>query len=216
MTSLNKNIEYNGLYIDVINSLLEQIYNIRISGYKYEFVKVFSQNKNILMCKVISDNSHNIKIIIVEIDYLKPINKDIIIKNLYTHCIECGEIHAQHRYNTCGHYVNYLCAYKAINKLNSCGLCLSQIKPVNIKLKTSKEKEICTICLEDCNKQIDNCGHYFHQNCINLHIKKSNECPMCREQLYTSFFKIEKFKNTKFSLGKNKEGLVDIIIKTYV
>lgn len=216
MPSILKKIEYNNLYMDVIQCLLDRIYELRICGYKHSFIEVFSYNNNVLMSKIISDNSHNIKIILVELDFLKIINNKFITNNLVTQCSECGEMHAQHSYRTCGHNVNYFCAYNSLNELNSCNICQKQIKPVSIKLKTSKKKDICSICLENCNKKIEKCGHYFHQNCINLHMKKSNECPMCRGQLYKTFFKIEKFRDTKFSLGKNKEGLVDIFIKTYI
>ena len=147
---------------------------------------------------------------------VKNISKNAIINNLYTYCAECGEVHAQHKYKSCGHYVNYLCAYSSLNDGNSCRLCEKQIKPIKLILNTSKKKDTCSICLEDCNKQLSTCGHYFHKQCIDLHTKKSNKCPMCRQQLHKTFFKKEQFNNTKFSLGNNREGLVDIFIKKYV
>ena len=75
---------------------------------------------------------------------VKNISKNAIINNLYTYCAECGEVHAQHKYKSCGHYVNYLCAYSSLNDGNSCRLCEKQIKPIKLILNTSKKKDTCS------------------------------------------------------------------------
>ena len=49
-----------------------------------------------------------------------------------------------------------------------------------------KEKEICSICLEELKIYPTtklNCHHYFHTNCINLWKEKKNICPICRNPI---------------------------------
>lgn len=43
----------------------------------------------------------------------------------------------------------------------------------------------CSICLTELDRftQHLDCGHEFHNNCINFWLKKNNTCPMCRENI---------------------------------
>jgi len=47
------------------------------------------------------------------------------------------------------------------------------------------DNDICSVCLEDLNSNIQKtnlvCGHTFHVNCIINCLRKSNECPYCRD-----------------------------------
>ena len=49
---------------------------------------------------------------------------------------------------------------------------------------SSEHDKICAICWEDVNNPSVtlNCGHRFHYGCLSEWSKRSNECPMCREQ----------------------------------
>tara|TARA_B100000524_G_C23476007_1_gene307902 strand:- start:210 stop:638 length:429 start_codon:yes stop_codon:yes gene_type:complete len=49
----------------------------------------------------------------------------------------------------------------------------------------NNEDRLCTICQEDLNNElfavkIEKCGHYFHKNCIDNWLIRSNTCPLCR------------------------------------
>jgi len=59
--------------------------------------------------------------------------------------------------------------------------------------KFSEWKDIetnCAICLEDYgNKDLVaklNCGHYFHQECLQLWFRKSETCPYCEQSINES------------------------------
>jgi hypothetical protein len=43
----------------------------------------------------------------------------------------------------------------------------------------------CSICLTELDRftQRLDCGHEFHNDCINLWLIKNNTCPMCRENI---------------------------------
>ena len=65
---------------------------------------------------------------------------------------------------------------------------LSKINRATRKLK--KKQENCAICLEKIDKKErteTNCGHFFHQKCINdwclqkVKEKKSCQCPICKK-----------------------------------
>ena len=50
---------------------------------------------------------------------------------------------------------------------------------------TNFNHDICSVCLEDFTNTADKtnlkCGHTFHVNCIINCLRKSNECPYCRD-----------------------------------
>ena len=182
------------------------------------------------MTKTISSIYRNIKIYIIELNFLKSI-KNAVKNNLYALCIECGTVHAQHKYKVCGCNVNYFCAYNRLNKTNNCGLCKKNIIKHDIKLEKdmvqhthNKDINECSICLEECNTKLSSCGHYYHKTCINSYYNfhdpggsvaqdHNNNCPLCRKKLLSMADFATRYDNTKFSLGRNKEGLVDIIIQ---
>jgi hypothetical protein len=48
--------------------------------------------------------------------------------------------------------------------------------------------EICTICRNNFTNQeicrkINNCGHLFHQNCVDSWLVRNHTCPMCRHNV---------------------------------
>ena len=219
------------LHHDIIRELLVSIYNFKIQGIDNSLTDVFINNKNkIIMTKTVSSVYRNIKIYIIELNFLKSI-KNVVKNNLYALCIECGGVHAQHKYKSCGCNVNYFCAYNRLNKTNHCGMCKKNIIKHDIKLekdmvthKDNPDRNECSICLEECNTKLSSCGHYFHKTCINSYYNfhdpggsvaqdHNNNCPLCRKKLVSMADFATRYNNTKFSLGRNKEGLVDIIIQ---
>lgn len=219
------------LHYDIIHELLLSIYNFKVQGIDHSLTDVFLNNKNkIIMAKTISSVHNNIKIFIIELNFLKSI-KNAVKNKLYALCIECGVVHAQHKYKGCGCDVNYFCAYNRLNRTNNCGLCKKNIIKHDIKLEKdmvqhtqNPEKNDCSICLEECNTKLSSCGHYFHKTCINSYYNfhdpavavghdHNNNCPLCRKKLVSMADFATRYDNTKFSLGRNKEGLVDIIIQ---
>jgi hypothetical protein len=74
----------------------------------------------------------------------------------------------------------------------------------------------CSICLDEIEDSSDyiklQCSHYFHSNCINQWLSKSNLCPYCRNiikdtyQIYFSKYKVA------FLLAKLQE--MQIVKKT--
>lgn len=225
-TFKNKKID-KYLHYDIIHELLISIYNFKVQAIDHSLTDVFLNNKNkIIMTKTISSINNNIKIIIIELNFLKSI-RNAVKNNLYAICIECGVVHAQHKYRGCGCNVNYFCSYNKLNRTNHCGMCNKNIIKHDIKLEkdiTTHDKKECSICLEECNTKLSNCGHYFHKTCINSYYNfndsggsvlqnHNNNCPLCRKKLVSMADFATRFNNTKFSLGRCKEGLVDIIIQ---
>ena len=53
-----------------------------------------------------------------------------------------------------------------------------------VKVKENDTKSMCLICRDDTNMKVS-CNHYYHEECINEWLKKSNNelCPYCRKQL---------------------------------
>jgi len=47
----------------------------------------------------------------------------------------------------------------------------------------------CPICMDDLHKTdlfVSRCGHQFHSTCMIRHMKKNDNCPMCRGVLFTT------------------------------
>ena len=63
-----------------------------------------------------------------------------------------------------------------------------KIKYYKIKSIDEGFKE-CSICIQDYNlgeyRKTLNCEHTFHKKCIDRWLKKSNNCPLCRQNVYT-------------------------------
>ena len=210
------------IHTDIISELLCNIYDYKIQGIKKENVEVFHNNKNkIIMTKTTSNISQNIRIILIELNFLKTINRKLSYTNFYTYCVECGQIHAQHKYTNCGHSVNFFCAYNKLNHSNCCSECGKKIIEDDIKIIKSKEKDICSICIDTCGTKLEKCGHHFHKSCIQNYYTsqkcgstqktRNNHCPMCRDTMFSLKKHTLTYINTKFSIGNNREGVVDII-----
>ena len=67
-------------------------------------------------------------------------------------------------------------------------------------------EETCSICLENTNTKLKDCGHYFHKECIKTHNITSNSCPICRRDICKLHIEKKTYKNIKYSLGNFKEG----------
>jgi hypothetical protein len=212
------------LHHDIIYELISKIYDYKIQGIDMFNVDIFHNNKNkIIMTKTISNISQNIRIILIELNFLKTINRKLSYSNFYTYCGECGQIHAQHKYKNCGHSVNYFCAYNKLNHSNCCSECGKKIIEDDIKFIKSKEKEICSICLETCGTKLEKCGHHFHKSCIHSYYNsqicgstqktRNNHCPICRDKMFSLKKHTSNHINTKFSIGNQREGVADIIIQ---
>ena len=66
--------------------------------------------------------------------------------------------------------------------------------------------ELCSICLEELNKNIIilDCNHRFHQNCINKYITYkniNNFCPNCRSEINAN--KIEDLKENNCKIDED-------------
>jgi len=55
------------------------------------------------------------------------------------------------------------------------------------KMNSSYLSNDCPICLEVLNKKniVTDCGHCFHKECLFLHNREKNTCPICRKLLFT-------------------------------
>ena len=60
------------------------------------------------------------------------------------------------------------------------------IYPCSINNDFDKMDLICPICLDNKNLNvvIDKCEHWFHYECLVNWLKKSNSCPLCRQQIF--------------------------------
>lgn len=203
-------------YKEIINILLGKIYNYKIQGINTIFLKKFNNKDDIYIIKIISNILENIRIDIIKLSFLKSIKigrQRVFYDNLFGPCVECGLVKAQHKYSNCGHYVCPECALWKVKTSNKCNKCNKDIIKNKIKIIKDKKKEICSICLDDCNTKLFKCGHYFHKKCIKECQKISNKCPMCRVDLI-NIIKEKKYINTEFNLGNNCGGFVDIITHT--
>ena len=207
-------IIHSSLYKSLINAKLFQIYNFQVQGINRIINDTFNiTNKKVILTQTRSLISSNIKIFIIELKFLRTNNK-IIKNNFYTYCVECGKMHAQHKYKKCGHYVNLLCAYQKVMYNNKCTKCNKKIVKKDVKLCKTNKIDKCPICLEDCNTVLEKCGHHFHSKCIKIYCKTNkNEltCPLCRTNLFNVKDCSTFNKNMSFSLPDNKSGLVDVI-----
>ena len=54
----------------------------------------------------------------------------------------------------------------------------------HVNIQEDNTKSMCLICRDDTNMKVS-CDHYYHEECINEWLKKSNNelCPYCRKQL---------------------------------
>ena len=201
---------------NMINKLLEEIYDYKIQGINHSFTDhLILDNKKIYLTKVVAHVDSNIKIFIIELSFLRT-KKDIIKNNFYTYCVECGKIHAQHKYKSCGHSVNFLCGYDKFMKNNKCEQCNKNIIKQEIKLNKVNNSDTCSICLEECNTVLPKCNHHFHKFCLKSFYtisKQKLECPMCREKLFPLSDYSKKYINLQFELSNKRSGLFDIIIQ---
>lgn len=174
--------------------------NIFKTAYKYRFIekKIYleyycNKTHKMFFLKIETSNENPMNINILELNFIKKLKRKFF-KHLM--CVECGRLHATHKYKGCKHYVNYRCALSAYQNNNECNKCKKNItnKTKEILFNQSNKSDLCSICLEPTN-YILKCGHHFHPTCINISKNYSNNCPYCRTNLYD---KVDKFRNIKY------------------
>lgn len=87
-----------------------------------------------------------------------------------------------------------ICQYKTSLPRAQLNILLSRVWEFNNKqycelTNTAKviESEECSICLDKIgttNKCVTKCGHMFCLECMVIHCKKNNTCPLCREKVH--------------------------------
>jgi hypothetical protein len=97
-----------------------------------------------------------------------------INKNIY-HCDLCGICRIGNKNE-----------YKHCIKCNICW-CIKSYE--NHPCKIDQKHNECIICLNDCwgsqmTPSILQCGHSFHQECINEYFKENYTCPICKKSAY--------------------------------
>lgn len=197
-------------------ALLNKIYIYKMQGIYQDFTHNYDTKKIVYISRIASCIEDNIRLHIIRLTFLKTLNKKntLIHKCVYGSCVECGLIHAQHKYRRCGHYVGLACAYTKSLSSNRCRKCNTEIVKRKIEFVKDKKNVECAICLEKCNTKLKNCNHYFHKKCLKLSYQNSNACPLCRGDIVQNKT-VDIYKNTKFSIHKNfKQGLIDLIITT--
>lgn len=199
---------------EILNILLGKIYNYKIQGINNIICQKFHNKDDIFMTRTASDILENIRIDIIKLSFLNSIRigrSRVFYENLFGVCVECGLVKAQHKYKNCGHQVCHDCALIKVRSTNKCKKCNKPIIKKKIKIIKDKQKETCSICLDDCNTKLFKCGHYFHKKCIEASYKTSKKCPMCRDDI-VDIIKKEKHIDTEFDLGNNCGGLVNIFL----
>ena len=149
------------------------------------------------------------------LEYFNLDNYQLNINNLSKYiCVECNLYHADCKYKNCSHYVNHNCKIRALNKNNKCNHCFKNIIKKN-RIYTVNDKDICPICLDDTYTVIKDCNHYFHERCLVEHLKNNTDCPMCRRNISGVNKEIKNFQNVKYSIGNNREGIIDVTFINY-
>ena len=70
------------------------------------------------------------------------------------------------------------------------GLSDEKIASIPVFIVQNRWKGECVICLEnldanDHGKMLPNCGHVFHQECIDEWLNKKTSCPLCRGPVFS-------------------------------
>ena len=204
---------------NIVYELLDTIYKYKMSGIYYKFNRIYVNKNNVYIGSILSTSDfNNIKVMIIELTFLKCIKISkkwsVLKQNCYFPCSKCGKINTQHKYKCCGNYICVLCAFHDVCKNNTCSQCNKSIFKKKIKLEKDKKKEVCCVCLEECNTKLKNCGHFMHKSCIKECLKKKNSCPMCRRNIINISNKTKQLTNKEFNLDETRSGFTDILIKT--
>ena len=182
-------IKEDKIYKDLVRCLLEKIYYSKLHGLDDSYKLVVNKKNKVYITNVLSQFLNNIQIFIIKIHFLKTIlkpNKHIMYNTFYTFCVECGKVHAQHKYKSCGHYVNRECAlYKTLNT-NKCRCCEKKIINRKLQIVKKKKKDICSICLDETRYALKGCGHHFHKKCIKKFMQWEINV-LCVEKIYLNW-----------------------------
>ena len=202
------------IYKIILRNILPELYIYKKQNLEHNVKRIYCLYKKNFIVMVLVNPDFNIRIRIIKLKFLKNIylGKNIIFnKKLYSECIECGRVHAQHKYKNCGCAVNCFCAYNAAINRNKCKNCNKLIIKNKIKFKKC-EKKMCSICLTHCNYKLESCGHNFHKKCLNYWYNSNNNCPLCRSKIKNIEFQSKNYINTYYSFAKDCNGLVDIFL----
>jgi len=89
--------------------------------------------------------------------------------------------------------------------------------PVSMHDIERNQNDCCTICLEQLHigefaTRIP-CGHLFHEDCIKLWLKSSNQCPVCRYELATDNKEYEELRRCRMQQRKLRFSMTDLKAK---
>ena len=149
----------------------------------------------------------NIKTLIIKMDFLKLTSKKktcFICKSK----LNCTTF----KLKNCGHYIHmdcFLTNFKLSNMKCPCG---EDYNNNEIKLIKTKEKDTCSICLDETNTVLE-CGHHFHKKCIKESMKCKKECPYCRKNY--NELKKHMYSNVTYRLNDNLEFNTNIMYCYY-
>ena len=211
-------------YSEIIKKVILDCYASQLYGIsKIQYYEIGFQNKILYVgCRTGIKNFMALKV--YELDFLKLAKTQsktlMSFKNKDKYrCVECNSDHKLgklYKYKCCGHRVHAKCAIQALNNGNRCGQCKKNIIEERVLTCTNQKKDICSICLDDTNTTLYNCGHYFHEKCLQELLQHHDKCPMCRDKLSSLSKEAQTFSNIPFSLGDGKDGFSNIqFIKFY-
>ena len=129
---MNKLYKQDRFYKFYIENLIPEVYYYHKEKTPKSLKKIFVSKDKVYILTILGGISDKIELYIYKINFLKSVpkfNKNILYNTFFTYCVECGKIHAQHKYKSCNHYVNYECGLNAYLNKNECKQC----KKKNIK-----------------------------------------------------------------------------------
>lgn len=87
----------------------------------------------------------------------------------------------------------FLCNLKAVSKCNGkCSICLGEFQRSQLV------------------KELPECGHYYHADCIIRWLEQTNTCPMCRCEYPTDDVEYEEKRRLKLKEKDKEERMEDL------
>jgi len=219
---MSKIVKDTILFPKLISQVLEKCYDSQLYGIDNIRYEILHNKNDIFLVYYKTSLNNRIKIKINVIDFIESIKRPIfsLASNPpLERCVECKNVGDVFKYKRCKHMVHVECSLYAVkynNRCKQCNLCI-----VEESIFTTKQDKIekCSICLEDTDIVLYNCGHHFHESCL-IKLSKTNseyynKCPMCRKKMLEYVNEIKQYDNIQFSLGNNREGICNIIINSY-
>jgi len=233
---MSKIVKDTILFSKLITKVLKKCYEYQLCGIDNINYEIFYNKTDIFLISYRTSQTHYITIKINVIDFIEHIKRPVCsfvplfapllaplfnanITKTVDYCVECNKIGNVFKYKRCGHKVHVECSLQAVKSNNRCKHCNTSIIDETIYTTKIEKKDMCSICLEDTNIILYNCGHHFHEQCL-MDLSKTNsnynnKCPMCRNKITDYVDEIKIFYNTQFSLGNNRDGICNIQINTF-